>query len=221
MPGGRWWPDIIHAVQSPYGLAALMILLIALVAIVFFWQVPVRARLLSFASMLVGVSLFIYSVASLPPHVPSTAHKEVSSPSTIPSADRSIPVPVQIREKSAGEIISQIHNSSRPQDAVQVYLHHGVPSPGWRATSLGYPRPDGASPHTWTVTLSEEQTLTPVFVSTDADISWLRPGDLVLVRGVVADFIYLANKSTTYPAGIELHSAEIVLAVSAQDRSIQ
>lgn len=62
MLDSKYFADIIRAVQSSLGLAALIVLVAAVVALGLFRKGPAWAQLIAFAIMVVGAGLFIYKV---------------------------------------------------------------------------------------------------------------------------------------------------------------
>jgi hypothetical protein len=67
MPSASAWVDIIRAVQSPLGLAALMVLVVGAVAVAFFAKGPFAGQLVAFLTLAAGFGFFIWVVLTLPP----------------------------------------------------------------------------------------------------------------------------------------------------------
>ena len=96
---------------------------------------------------------------------------------------------VTIREKSAAEILVNLKGitlSSRFREIVEaLYLGRWTQEPGWQATVHDLPSKHPAGG--WHCTLKEVDSGTAVFANTVQDISTLRPGDSVTVRGRIRE----------------------------------
>ena len=95
---------------------------------------------------------------------------------------------VYIREQSAAEILRHLKDvtlSSRFDERVQeLYVGRWTREPGWQMTVLDLPT---KHPQGWWCGFIEVGSDTLVMASTVHDISTLRPGDSVTVRGRISD----------------------------------
>lgn len=107
------------------------------------------------------------------------------------------PQRVAIREKSAGEIIANLKGitlSSRFHESVeQLYLGRWTREPGWHATV--YKLPSRLSGGGWFCFFTEVGSGSLVAATTVQDVSTLRPGDSVTIRGRISDVGQLGSVS--------------------------